>query len=592
MPGMGHGFTTSNPTMQEAFRSALRHQAVVVLLLALLLALAYAVARTAAAHRTVTATNAAAGLQDSVEPAGRRFLRMAFGCLWIFDGLLQIQAQMPIGLPSQVIAPTEGGQPHWLASSIHWGTVVWQNHPVEAAVATVWIQVGIGAWLLVAPRGRWSRIGGLVSAGWALVVWVLGEGLGGILTSSGSWLFGAPGAVLFYVVAGGLLALPESVWRGRALGRRVLRGMGFVFLAAAVVQSLPGRGFWNGRALSSMARDMSAVHQPRPIASLVGDFGRLAGAHGFAINLFFVGALATVGLGLVTQRMARASFWCAMALCGSTWVLVQDFGFFGGLGTDPNSQIPMMFLLGGGYLSLRHAPAVEVGTAPVRVERRSPEVLDIVRWLTIAAAIGVTLLGAAPMAFASLNPRADPIVAESISGSTAPVHVPAAPFSLVDQNGLLVSLSSLRGRAVLLTFLDPVCTTDCPLIAQELKQADALLGVNASKVAIVAIAANPFYHSRAAIQAFDTQEGLTKLHNWLFLTGTTRALQQTWNHYGIAVQVAPGGGMIAHNDEAFVIDQRGFIRWYLNSDPGPGTTSTKSSFASLFAGYLRRVVQP
>ena len=198
------------------------------------------------------ATGAAAGADDPVgvaeppEPAARRILRITFGCLWIFDGLLQLQAQMPIGLATQVVSPTADAQPHWLATVIQWGVLVWQNHPVEAAVATVWIQVGIGAWMLVAPRGRWSRLGGLASVSWAIVVWVMGEGLGQILTPSGTWLFGAPGAVVFYAVAGALIALPESAWRGPAIGRRILRGMGVVFLGGLYYRRFRGAASGTG----------------------------------------------------------------------------------------------------------------------------------------------------------------------------------------------------------------------------------------------------------------------------------------------------------------------------------------------------------
>jgi len=38
-------------------------------------------------------------------------------------------------------------------------------------------------------------------------------------------------------------------------------------------------------------------------------------------------------------------------------VLVEDLGFLGGLGTDPNSMIPFILLASGGYLALtRPAP--------------------------------------------------------------------------------------------------------------------------------------------------------------------------------------------------------------------------------------------
>ena len=598
MPGMGNGLQANNPTMEAAFRSALQHQAVVVILLALLLAFAYAVTRTVAAHRLVSAggigpiaAGAVGSASDSrsAEPTGRRMLRISFGCLWIFDGLLQLQAQMPIGLATQVVSPTEAGQPHWLAQIIQWGSI------------------GIGAWLLVAPRGRWARLGGLASISWALVVWVFGEGMGLVLTPSGTWLFGAPGSVVFYAAAGGLLALGESAWHGPAIGRRVLRGMGVVFLGGAVLQALPGRGFWDGSALATMSSQMSNLRQPHLLASLVQGFGRFAAGNGLALNVVVIVALSAVGLGLVTQTVVRASFIAAVVLCATTWVLVQDFGVFGGVGTDPNSGIPMILLLSAGYLALTRAPAAatdrvaarrqavagppDVGSEPlVGSGDRTPVGLEIVRWLTIAAAVGVTILGAAPMALASLNPHADLIVAESIAGSTTPQNFPEFGFTLLDQNGRATSLASLRGRAVLLTFLDPVCTSDCPLIAQELKAADGLLGANAARVEIVAVVANPLFRSTAVVRAFDRQEGLNHIANWLFLTGSIRQLQRIWNDYGIQVQVAPGGSMVAHSDEAVVIDAGGRIRWILDSDPGPGSATSRSSFASLFAGCVSQVL--
>ena len=62
---------------------------------------------------------------------------------------------------------------------------------------------------------------------------------------------------------------------------------------------------------------------------------------------------------------------------------------------------------------------------------------------------------------------------------------------------------------VLLTFLDPVCTSDCPLIAQEFRASDQMLGRAAGDVELVAIVANPIYLSVAYTRAFDQQERLT-----------------------------------------------------------------------------------
>ena len=39
-------------------------------------------------------------------------------------------------------------------------------------------------------------------------------------------------------------------------------------------------------------------------------------------------------------------------LCIADWVLIEDFGFWGGVGTDPNSMLPILFVAIGGYLAV------------------------------------------------------------------------------------------------------------------------------------------------------------------------------------------------------------------------------------------------
>jgi cytochrome oxidase Cu insertion factor (SCO1/SenC/PrrC family) len=79
--------------------------------------------------------------------------------------------------------------------------------------------------------------------------------------------------------------------------------------------------------------------------------------------------------------------------------------------------------------------------------------------------------------------------------------------------------------------------------------------------------------------------------NWLFLTGSVAQLKQVWKDYGLFAQILPAGSMVGHPDVAFVIDGAGRVREELNTDPGPGTTATKSSFAVLLAGAARRALR-
>ena len=123
------------------------------------------------------------------------------------------------------------------------GATIWSNHPITAPASAVWIQLGIGVWLIVAPRGDRSPRGGLAAGLWGVIVWIFAESFGGVLAPALTWAFGAPGAVVFYICAGLLVALPERTWSSPRLGRAVLSGMGLFFVGMAVLQAWPGRGF-------------------------------------------------------------------------------------------------------------------------------------------------------------------------------------------------------------------------------------------------------------------------------------------------------------------------------------------------------------
>ncbi|MFZ2044637.1 MAG: SCO family protein [Trebonia sp.] len=621
---MNSGLNPADPTIVAAFRSALVHQWVIVALIFVLLLVAWGATRAWAGGHGATAAGSPAPWH---EPRARRLLRVGFGTLWVFDGILQAQPQMAGGLPQEVIKPAAATSPAWVQHLVNWGGSIWTYHPIQAGAATVWIQVGIGMWLIFAPRGWASRLAGLASVAWGLVVWAFGEAFGGIFAPGLTVLFGAPGAVLIYAVAGALIALPERAWESPRTGRLTLGGTGVFLLGMALLQAWPGRGFWQGTAhgqasgLADMVQSMAATSQPRVLASLVSAFGNFTAAHGFAVNLVAVIALAAIGAAFCVSalrgdaRLARIAVLVAAVFCLADWVLIEDLGFFGGVGTDPNSMIPLILLFTAGYLAMSPAPQPERAAAaaagdagpatdaqpdaPAKPPSRLPA------WLTTAGqrfaglsgwsiaalgAIGVIVVGAAPMAFASANRNADPIIAQALAGASGPMNEPAPGFTLTSQDGHQVSLSSLRGKVVLLTFLDPVCTTDCPIIAQELRAADAMLGAKAGGTELVAVVANPTYTSTAFTAAFTRQEGLSQVPNWLYLTGPLSQLVPVWHQYGIEVQNLPAGAMSAHNDLAFVISATGRLRQEISDDPGPGTAATQSSFAGLLASSVLQVM--
>ena len=150
-----------------------------------------------------------------------------------------------------------------------------------------------------------------------------------------------------------------------------------------------------------------------------------------------------------------------------------------------------------------------------------------------------------------------------------------------------MSLASLRGKVVLLTFLDPACTTGCA-VAQEFRATGQLLGASSRDVALVAITLSPSYRSAAVISAFNRRERLDTVPGWLFLTGSLPQLQRVWQAYSVPAYGLSAGPATAHTGQAYVIDRAGRVRQVLNTGPGPGTAATEASFASLLAGAARK----
>lgn len=645
MTGMGNSTSTDNPVIVQAFHQALLHQGLIVVGLLVVVLVAWNILRAAQLRRAADTSGLRAAAPASIpgasddpgsvgvgpdasppprplggagtgsaptgaEPAARRLLRIGFGLLWVLDGVLQGQAAMPNGLIPQVVKPAAQGSPGWVIDLVDDGARIWTYHPVTAAAGAVWIQIGIGLWLIVAPRGNWSRLAGVAAAAWGLQVWIFGEALGGLLAPGLSWLDGAPGAAVLYALAGVAVALPEEYWVGPRLGRILCRVSGSVILALAVLQAWPGRGFWQGQpsphappgSVVSMVEQMAQTPQPALVHSMVADFAALAAAHGWAVNLVVVVAMAALGAGFLAARprLTRVALAGAAVVCLATWVLVQDLGFFGGVGTDPNSMIPWLLLLGSGYLGLTRPPAaVAPADAPdwgsseatPAWRQKMTRPAYAVRVVAALAAVATTLIGAAPLAAAATDPNAAPIVAEETDGPVTATDLATPDFHLIDQYGQPVSTRSLQGKAVAVTFLDPVCTNGCPTIAAEFRLADGLLGRRRENVAMVAVDANPQYLAPAFLQAFDRQEGLSGLPNWRYLTGPAATLAQLWKAFGVEVTLEPGGAMVDHSEIAFIIDPQGRIRYVLDTDPGPAGAVNESSFSVTLAAYIEKALR-
>jgi cytochrome oxidase Cu insertion factor (SCO1/SenC/PrrC family) len=131
-------------------------------------------------------------------------------------------------------------------------------------------------------------------------------------------------------------------------------------------------------------------------------------------------------------------------------------------------------------------------------------------------------------------------------------EVPAPLFRLRDQNGRIVRLAGLRGRPVVLAFMDSLCTSECPIEAAQFAAALRPLSARARPrlvVVSVDLADSPKSVAKAA-RKWHLPAGF----EWLL--GTHAQLARVWRAYGIAVRPTKSGD-VEHSDAFYVIDQNG-----------------------------------
>jgi cytochrome oxidase Cu insertion factor (SCO1/SenC/PrrC family) len=175
----------------------------------------------------------------------------------------------------------------------------------------------------------------------------------------------------------------------------------------------------------------------------------------------------------------------------------------------------------------------------------------------VAVLAGVAI-GLAPMLLAiAFETRRDlgaapTPVALAAEATWPPGARPGPAFSLRNQEGSTVSISSMRGRVVLLTFLDSRCEHLCRIEGPLLGDVQQRLP-RATRPVIVVVSVNP-EDSAASVRAAARRWGWQP-NGWQWLMGSRRQLAAVWQAYGVDVQPAPDD--ILHTGALYVIDRAG-----------------------------------
>jgi protein SCO1 len=140
-----------------------------------------------------------------------------------------------------------------------------------------------------------------------------------------------------------------------------------------------------------------------------------------------------------------------------------------------------------------------------------------------------------------------------------PTIGPAPGFDLTSQDGKEVTLKSLRGKVVAVTFIYTWCPDICPLLTQKMAQVQDELGKDfGTKVAFVSITFDPERDTPAALKEY-AHAFQANPAGWSFLTGTPAAVLEAAHRYGVAV-TKQADGSFDHTELTTLIDRQGNMR--------------------------------
>jgi hypothetical protein len=383
------------------------------------------------------------GMRDEQEEQHSRFplavhsqraLQVILGLFWILDAALQFQPFMfGRGFVTNNILANASGQPFVLGDLItHIGNFISPDVAVWNTFFAL-IQLFIGVGLLF--RGT-VRTALTVSFAWVLGIWVIGEGLGMLLTGTASALTGAPGSVLLYGVLG-LMAWPRPPrrwlgWSDRPAGiasSAAAQGIGRSITPLAV-----WAGYWSlaavlfllpaNRTRTSVQSAISGMTDGMPgwYAHFLTSVANLFSTTGTQTAWILAAVSVAIGLGPLVVRRPGWFLAAGALLAFLMWIVGQGLvgDVFTGSDTDPNTG-PLVILLAAAMVPAVIASKESWRSPAGEVLRRSPA----------GAVVGIAALGAALALSASY-----PAVAATESASSA--------MSGMDMDGSSMSSSSTQ----------------------------------------------------------------------------------------------------------------------------------------------------
>ncbi len=177
--------------------------------------------------------------------------------------------------------------------------------------------------------------------------------------------------------------------------------------------------------------------------------------------------------------------------------------------------------------------------------------------LLAVVVVGAALVGGTVALALDGEPRSRPNSLDEgrYRGSEPPGRHELPRFSLRNYDGRRVDSNDLRGRIVVLTFLDSQCTDTCPILASQIGQTiGGLTPAERDEVSAVAISTDPREDTSASVRGFLTKQRV--LGKLLYLSGPEPEMRALWKRFQILSSLESGEDTL-HSAPVRIYDRDG-----------------------------------
>jgi protein SCO1/2 len=150
-------------------------------------------------------------------------------------------------------------------------------------------------------------------------------------------------------------------------------------------------------------------------------------------------------------------------------------------------------------------------------------------------------------------------------------------FTLTDQDGRAVTLSSLRGKLIAVDFIYTRCPLPnvCPMLSANFARLQKRFG---DKITLLSVTLDPQYDTPQVLTGY-AQRWRADSRNWHFLTGSADEIHKIAGHFGVIFW--PEEGAITHTSSTAIVDSTGHLAAVVE-----GTSFTSQQLIDLVQSLL------